>query len=87
METQIYDSTVGSDIYLSDLAGERRSWASEQCLRRPPGKSNRRFVEETMRRLNEIAHNMIEMREEGGISNRLMDRGGERRLLSAGYKN
>ena len=52
-----------------------------------PGKSNRRFVEETMRSLNEIAHNMTETREEGGISNRLMDRGGERRLLSAGYKN
>ena len=49
-----------------------------------PDKSNRRFVEETMKRLNEIAHNMIETREEGGISNRLMDRGGDQRLLSAG---
>ena len=49
-----------------------------------PDKSNRRFVEETMRRLNEIAHNMTETREEGGISNRLMNREDERRLLSAG---
>ena len=81
METQI-DLRLDSEFRYSGRAKELGEWTVPT-----PDESNRRFAEETMRRLNEIAHNMTEKREEGGISNRLMDRGGERRLLSAGYKN